>query len=101
MQYEDIEAPIRAEPTGEAFKVAYVAKRRSVRRWLCGWDDGPRWSERREDAIWVAPAVACAVRDHFGHYLEGFGSIRLLDREPSHQRLEHIVGGDYWKHITT
>jgi hypothetical protein len=100
MRYEDIEAPIRAKATGEAFEIAYVAKRRSVRQWLCGWDGGPRWSEDRSDAIWVSPKAARAVRDHFGHYLKGFGSIRLVDREASHERLKDIVGRDYWKHIT-
>lgn len=100
MRYQDIDSPITARLSGEAFKVCYVANKREVRRWLRDWNDGPRWSEQREDAIWVAPRPARAIRDYFGHYMQGVGRIRLFEREPSHNRLKEIVGRDYWNHIT-
>lgn len=100
MRYEDIDEPIEAGPLGEAFRVAYVAQRRGIRRWLCGWNDGPQWSEQKKDAVWVRPDVGYAIRDHFGHYFQDVGRIRLFDRPPINEteRLKWIVGENYWEY---
>jgi hypothetical protein len=100
MQYEEIEAPIEADPTGEAFKVAW-APDGETRGWLCGWDSGPVWSEDKGDAIWTAPEPARAIEQRFGKYRRDEGRIKLLEREPSYRQFKDHVGRDYWHHITS
>jgi hypothetical protein len=103
MQYEEIEAPIEAGPNGEAFSVIYFTNPQK-RKWLCGWEDGPRWSEDTGDAIWVRPEPARAIEERFGSYPDAGGRVGLAPREPEpnpERRLKDIVGRNYWHHVTS